>query len=361
MKGADDMQNAIRPGTLWLDTEGKRIQAHGGSIITVKDTFYWYGENKEFTTGENSLWHYGVRCYSSKNLYDWKDEGIIIPPNLNDESSTLHPTSMMDRPHIIFNQETGKYVAWLKIMGEPPCFTVLTADDILGPYTIIKERLYPMNLSVGDFDLCVDQITQKGYLISQKPHTTIYVAELNETYTDLTENFSEHFFHEAPPYAREAPAHFFRNNKHYLITSGTTGYFPNPSEASLSDGWHGPYEMLHNPHPFDTSYTSYNSQISSVFQHPYKEDLYIALADRWKPELEETMKAEWKSGEASRKIQEKFKRIFDPNSDFVFTEEDAKDMRINSSVSDYVWLPIKFKGSKVCIEWLDEWRIEDYD
>jgi len=40
---------SIRPGQTWLDTEGKRIQAHGGSIITVGDTFYWYGENKEIT------------------------------------------------------------------------------------------------------------------------------------------------------------------------------------------------------------------------------------------------------------------------------------------------------------------------
>jgi len=31
---------SIRPGQVWLDTNGKRIQAHGGSIITVGDTFY---------------------------------------------------------------------------------------------------------------------------------------------------------------------------------------------------------------------------------------------------------------------------------------------------------------------------------
>ncbi|MCD7815051.1 MAG: extracellular solute-binding protein [Lachnospiraceae bacterium] len=41
------MYQSIRPGQVWLDTEGKRIQAHGGSILAVEDTFYWYGENKE--------------------------------------------------------------------------------------------------------------------------------------------------------------------------------------------------------------------------------------------------------------------------------------------------------------------------
>ena len=57
------MNNSIKPGQVWLDTEGKRIQAHGGSVICVEDTFYWYGENKENTTGKDKTWHWGVRCY----------------------------------------------------------------------------------------------------------------------------------------------------------------------------------------------------------------------------------------------------------------------------------------------------------
>lgn len=62
------MYKSIKPGQIWLDTEGKRIQAHGGSIITVDDTYYWYGENKEKTTGRDDIWHWGVRCYSSKSI-----------------------------------------------------------------------------------------------------------------------------------------------------------------------------------------------------------------------------------------------------------------------------------------------------
>ena len=37
------------PGRVWLDTEGKRIQAHGGSVIFIDGVYYWYGENKEKT------------------------------------------------------------------------------------------------------------------------------------------------------------------------------------------------------------------------------------------------------------------------------------------------------------------------
>ena len=40
------MQNCIRNGQPWLDTEGKRIHAHGGSVMYVDGYYYFYGENK---------------------------------------------------------------------------------------------------------------------------------------------------------------------------------------------------------------------------------------------------------------------------------------------------------------------------
>ncbi len=47
------------PGGVWLDTNGKRIQAHGGSVICINHVYYWYGENKEKTDGKNGIWHWG--------------------------------------------------------------------------------------------------------------------------------------------------------------------------------------------------------------------------------------------------------------------------------------------------------------
>ena len=46
----------------------------------IDGTYYWYGENKEKTTGKDEIWHWGVRCYTSKDLYNWEDRGLIIPP-----------------------------------------------------------------------------------------------------------------------------------------------------------------------------------------------------------------------------------------------------------------------------------------
>ena len=69
----------------------------------------------------------------------------------------------------------------------------------------------------------------------------------------------------------------------------------------------------------------------------------------------------FETGEYSDRIQEKFRQIFDPEVEFVFTAEDVEDMNINSSVSDYVWLPLKFDGEQVRIEWREEWTIEEYE
>ena len=43
------MYDAFYPGKIWLDTNGNRIQAHGGSVMYIDGTYYWYGENKEKT------------------------------------------------------------------------------------------------------------------------------------------------------------------------------------------------------------------------------------------------------------------------------------------------------------------------
>ena len=33
------MRTSIKPGQIWLDTDGKRIHPHGGSLLEVDETF----------------------------------------------------------------------------------------------------------------------------------------------------------------------------------------------------------------------------------------------------------------------------------------------------------------------------------
>ena len=45
----------MKNGTLWLDADGRSIQAHGGSILQHNGIFYWYGENKDTDTHNRSV------------------------------------------------------------------------------------------------------------------------------------------------------------------------------------------------------------------------------------------------------------------------------------------------------------------
>ena len=236
------MRTSITPGQVWLDTGGNRIHAHGGSILEVDGTFYWYGENKERSTPGSGIWHWGVRCYSSPDLYNWTDRGLIIPPDVDDPTSPLHPAMSMDRPHILRHPDSGVLVCWLKVMSAVgQRSTVLVADDILGPFRVVKRDLKPLGMNAGDFDLVVDPTDGKGYYYFERVHSELICADLTEDYTSVTGYYSTHFPLVQPPYVREAPAYFTRNGQHYLVTSGTTGYYPNPSEVASAPSYHGPW------------------------------------------------------------------------------------------------------------------------
>ena len=61
------MYKTIRPGKTLYDTDGRVVQAHGGSILYHNGKYYFYGENKEgitgAATGERCInWTNGVRC-----------------------------------------------------------------------------------------------------------------------------------------------------------------------------------------------------------------------------------------------------------------------------------------------------------
>ncbi|CZQ96526.1 family 43 glycosylhydrolase [Trichococcus ilyis] len=351
------MYTAIRPGQEWLDTNGKRIEAHGGKLFFEGGTFYWYGENKEKTDGKNSIWTYGIRAYSSQDLYNWQDEGLIIPPNLEDEQSNLHPNQRVDRPHILYNEETGKYVCWIKISGDAACFVILTADRLLGPYEVIKENYRPFGKKVGDFDLAVDEETKQAHLHFESDHKNMTSTELTADYLDVKADYVTNFDGMIPPFIREAPAYVKRNGRHYLLTSGLTNYVPNPSEAAIAAHHLGPYKVMGNLHPEDESRSSYNSQISGIFKHPEK-DLYIALADRWVPDY--VMTAE-RYDILSRVIAARF------DERYTTTDEEKKQLmgspilgNVDTSKANYVWLPIEWEGDRPIIRWHEEWRIEDY-
>lgn len=350
---------SIKPGQIWLDTNGKPIQAHGFQVMEKDGTYYWYGENKELTTHGSHVWTYGIRCYRSKDFYNWEDCGLIIEPDTTDYLSPLHYSQTLDRPHIVYAPKTGKYVCWIKSMDEDGYFVILEADDILGPYRYVRS-LKPEGYGVGDFDMYVDPETQKGYVWFERPHWELICAELTDDCLDVTPKYSNHFVGRRPPFTREAPTHFVHQGKHYMFSSGTTGYVPNVSMIASFTDYHGQYRDLGNPHPTDKYNHSFCSQITDVVKISGR-NLYVAVADRWMPQIANTTLP----AEEVKRMITKYKNHQPFPQDF--SEPKTKDKRNSVRVdwdvtynATYVFQPIVFKNGKPQIEWKDEWRIEDY-
>ena len=100
------------PGKPWFDNNGEVINAHGGGVLKFKDKYYWFGEHKTEGKRGNQAW-VGVHCYSSENLYNWKDEGVAFAVSKNPESPVT-AGCIIERPKVIYNPKTKKFVMLLK-------------------------------------------------------------------------------------------------------------------------------------------------------------------------------------------------------------------------------------------------------
>ena len=281
----------------------------------------------------------------------------MIPPNTEDKESSLHPSKHIDRPHILYNKSIKRYVCWLKLSEEKGYFVILTSDNLLGPYKMEKDHYHPYGVNVGDFDLWQDE-NGKGYLYFEHDHAGVISTELTTDFLDVQGEYLDMFTGLRPPYTREACTHFKYKDKHYLLTSGMIGYIPNPSEIAVSDNPLGPYTVLGNPHLDDESSASFNSQISCVFHDPERKDLYLVMADRWVPEYVMTK-------EKYKHLEKVIVSQYDP--EVQPTEEDYKAAmnapflgNANTSIADYVWLPLKLDGKYPVIEWAEKWDIRKY-
>lgn len=126
-----------------------------------------------------------------------------------------------------------------------------------------------------------------------------------------------------------------------------------------------PFTSLGNPHMEDVSNASFNSQISKIFKVEGKDDLYIAMADRWVPDYP-----------VDARIADLFTRVIASNyvpEQYQATSEERREMyeanvleSANTSIADYVWLPLYIEKpditnpqGRVMLYWKDAWCIEE--
>lgn len=215
------------------DTNGKIVDAHDGRVVQFGDTFYWYGTQYGNTNGFVETNKYV--SYSSKDLKTWKFEGELLGE---------HQIGVYYRPHVIYNQQTKKYVLWYnwypKLWNGQ--FGVATSDLPTGPFTVINEniKVKHSDLGVGDLGLFVDD-NQKAYLsYNSITGHSVSVEELNDDYTQSTLNGSEFIAKDS-----EAGSMFKRDDIYYLLTDYTCCFCTQGSGAKVFTAKSplGPYQF----------------------------------------------------------------------------------------------------------------------
>jgi hypothetical protein len=356
---AQTPNSEFKPGQLWLDNNGVHINAHGGGFLFYDNTYYWFGEHK--TSGkEGNTSIFGVRVYSSKDIYNWKDEGIALKM-LDDTTSMLQKGCVLERPKVIYNKKTKKFVMWfhheLKGQGYKAALTgVAVSDKVTGPYQYINSfrlnpKVWAKNFSkeqqeavyqkinsgskdvkqkdidgaimVRDFEqgqmsrdmtLFVDD-DQTGYHITaSEDNQTLLISKLADDYLSVSDEYARVF----PGETNEAPAIFKKDGKYFMFSSYTTGWKPNPGRLAVSDNMMSGWKALENPcrGTEEEKKTTFHSQSTYVLPVEGKKNAFIYVGDRWKPE--------------------------------------------NHIEGPYVLLPVEFENGIPFLKWYDSWNLDKF-
>jgi len=333
---------AFRPGQLWLDQNGVHINAHGGGLLLDRGVYYWFGEHKIHGAIGNTA-QVGVHVYSSTNLYDWRDRGIALAVS-SDPNSEITKGSVIERPKVLHNPRTGKYVMWfhleLKGQGYKAARTgVAVASNPVGPYRFVASfrpnaGIWPLDATPEDQRPAADnflardhdggQMSRDMTLFQDDDGKAYQIYSSEENHTLQISALSDDYLRPAGRYVRalpfgdnEAATVFKHEGRYYLITSGLTGWAPNAARSAVADNILGPWRSLGNPvrgTPEQVA-TTFGGQSTFAFSAPCDPDQVILMFDIWRP-------------------------------------KDPIDGR-------YVWLPVEWEDGKPVVRWRDSWTLKD--
>ena len=300
------------PGAVWPDTNGVHINAHGGGILYKDGTYYWVGEKRG--RQQEAL---GFNVYSSKDLYNWRYEGVALAPVEGDPQHDLAKGCAMERPKILYNDRTKKYVMWfhLELRGKgysAARAAVAISDKVAGPYKFLRSFRPNGNMS-RDMTLFQDDDGAAYHIFASRDNVDMRICRLTGDYLGPTSEDRVISSDE-----REAPAMLKHRGKYYLITSACSAWAPNAARLYKADSIRGPWSNEGNPVRGPNANTTFGCQSTHVLPVAGREGAFIFMADRW---------------------------------------------RGNGNLIDsrYVWLPIQFDGDRVVIEWMDHWDLRWFD
>ncbi|MFC1996338.1 glycoside hydrolase family 43 protein [Chloroflexota bacterium] len=312
------MNKSFKPGQVWLDIDGKPIQAHGGGIFYEAGVYYWFGENKDGETYEGA-WHrvdvIGISCYSSTDLLNWKDEGVVLPSDPNNLKSDLHPSKTLERPKVLRSPKSGKYVLFTHVDHQDYSYArigIAISDTPTGPYKYLGS-IQPNGSDSRDMTAFQDDDGKAYLYFSSEWNKTMQIVQFDDEYLHPTDITTRAFINQS----REAPAVFKHNKKYYILSSGCTGWDPNSAELAVANTPLGPWEVIGDPCVGPDAAITFHAQSTFVLPVAGVQGAFIAMFDRW-------------------------------------NKYDLRDSR-------YVWLPVKFDGGVPKIYWYDKWDLSNFE
>lgn len=268
---------AILPGEVWPDENGNHIQAHGGGIIKVKNTYYWYGEER--AKGLDTGYRY-VSCYSSKDLMNWKFRGDVVKMS---DPEKLGSHWILERPKVYYNRQTKKYVMYFHLDTRNYKYArvgIAVSDQPDGNYKFVKS-FRPLNHESRDIGQFIDD-DGTAYLVFEDRPFGFRIAKLSADYLSLEKEMC------LIPYHMEGGAIVHYNGLYYAIGSALTGWDPNPNKYATAKSLEGPWTEFKNIAPPETN--TYKSQSTMILKVVGKKSTtVIFMGDIWKP------RAQWDS------------------------------------------------------------------
>jgi len=229
------ISGALATGVNFLDTAGERVDAHGGGIIQVGDTFYLHGEYFSPTTTDNNF--NGFSMYSSKDMATWKNEGIILPQQ---PSGELGPKRKGERPHIIKCPSTGEFVLYAHAASEDyqtdKEVVYATSATVNGKYAYQGPLKNASGALAVHSDMSAITDGSNAYVITESAHVYTLAADCHSWVSDKTYSAAN-----GDSGGLEAPTLFKAGSTYYWLGSYKTGWRANNNFYSTAPAITGPW------------------------------------------------------------------------------------------------------------------------
>ncbi|MFD7244779.1 RICIN domain-containing protein [Streptomyces massasporeus] len=259
----------ITNGTQFTDGSGNPVHAHGGGVLKVGSYYYWFGEHRN---ADNTFRY--VDAYRSSDLKNWEFRNHVLTEASDPELATAN----IERPKVMYNASTGKFVMWMhKENGtdySEARAAVAVSDTVDGAYTW-KGSFRPLGQHMSRDITVFTDTDGAGYMISAaRENYDLQIYRLTADYTGIASLVANPW----PGGHREAPALFKRGGVYFMLTSGATGWNPNQQQYATATSIAGPWSAMKNV----GDSTAYGSQTAFVLPvQGTSGTSYLYLGDRW--------------------------------------------------------------------------------